>query len=303
MIYIAKNNSAYERYIPNILQIYKAFFNVDCNIKNPQKFTEKLQWLKIYDTIPLKTYCADKINLRNYCIQCLGEDICPKIYQVYDNVLNINVDTIPQYCIIKCNHGSSYNIVLNNKKITNNELEQLNNWYNTDFSIFFNEFHYKFINRKIFTEELLNITHEYKVWCFDGIPKFTQCIFYDNMQNTLYKNDNKYEKVWSRHDVIVNENFKLIKGWQFNIIRPSYKENTYLKKYYKKYCETEHYNKIINYSKELSKNFKFVRVDFYRTDDDKIYLSELTFTPSAGFINFNSEHTDYQIGQLLKLDI
>lgn len=302
MIYLHKRyNNINLQYIPNILQMYKDIFNKDCNIENPQKFTEKIQWLKIYDSTPLKTYCTDKINLRNYCIRCLGEDICPKIYQVYNNILDINTDMIPQYCIIKCNHGSNYNIILNNKKITDNELERLNTWYNTDFSTFYNEFHYKFINRKIFTEELLDISNEYKIWCFNGFPRFVQCIFYDNLKNTLYKNSNNYEKQWSRHDILLDKNFKMIKNKQFYIARPNYNENKYLRKYYKKYCTTKHYNKILNYSKSLSKNFKFVRVDFYKTKDDIIYLSELTFTPSAGFMQFNNEHTDYQIGQLLKL--
>ena len=51
----------------------------------------------------------------------------------------------------------------------------------------------------------------------------------------------------------------------------------------------------------LSEKFNFVRVDFYKTFDNKIYLSELTFIPSAGFMHFNSEHTDYQIGKLLNI--
>lgn len=289
------------KHILDVLDRYKKVFNCDCNIKCPQKFTEKMQWLKVYDNNPLKTYCSDKINLRNYCKDILGQDICPKIYSVYGNVSRIDIASVPKTCVIKCNHGSGYNIVLNNRSLTPQDMETLERWYQTDFSTVAQENHYKTINHKIFTEELLNIECEYKVWCFHGMPKFTQCIFYDNLGNTLYKPDPAYRRIWSRHDALINTEFELIKGWQFNIGRPSYKENKYLKHYYKRYCRTEYYNMLLRYSKMLSEKFNFVRIDFYKTVDNKIYLSELTFIPSAGFMHFNSEHTDYQIGKLLNI--
>lgn len=58
---------------------------------------------------------------------------------------------------------------------------------------------------------------------------------------------------------------------------------------------------MIEYSKILSKNFKFVRVDFYSTKENIIYLSEMTFTPSNGFTRFKYNTGDYEVGYLLKL--
>lgn len=268
---------------------------------NYKTFTEKLSWLKDNDNLLLKTYCSDKINLRTYCKDQLGENLCPKIYDIYNSPQEINIDTVSQHCMLKCNHGSGYNIILNNRKLSTDEYELLNIWYNTDYSTFFNELQYKNIKHKIFTEELLNIICEYKVWCFHGIPKFTQCIFYDNLDLTLFRNTPTYKREWSRHDVLVDTKFNFIKHWQFNLGRPNYNENKYLEKYYKKYCMTNQYNKILEYSTKLSNNFKFVRVDFYRDANEQIYLSELTFTPSAGQMQFNNYNTNYQIGKLLHI--
>ena len=58
---------------------------------------------------------------------------------------------------------------------------------------------------------------------------------------------------------------------------------------------------MLEYSKKLSAGFKFVRVDFYNTKTNNIYLSEMTFTPSNGLTRFKHDSADYEIGKLLKL--
>lgn len=36
------------------------------NLKNPERFTEKLQWLKLYYRDPLMIQCVDKFDVREY---------------------------------------------------------------------------------------------------------------------------------------------------------------------------------------------------------------------------------------------
>jgi hypothetical protein len=45
---------------------------------------------------------------------------------------------------------------------------------------------------------------------------------------------------------------------------------------------------MIDYSKKLSKEFCFVRIDYYYINDT-IYLSEMTFTPTGGLTKFKNE--------------
>lgn len=288
--------------ISNIEQQYHIYMNTNnFDINKPKLFTEKIQWLKINDNIPLKTYCADKINVRNYCRKKLGKDICPKILKIYNMPDNINIYDIPKKCIIKCNHGSGMNIICDSQhEFNRTDIEQLKIWYNTDFSILTNELFYANIPHKIFIEELLNIQNEYKIFCFNGTPKIVQIIFYDDLDQSLYKGNPDYTKQWSRHDVLVDENYNFLDKWQFNVPRPTFNEIDFLKENYKKY-KIDNFDTIINYSKKLSNDFKFVRVDFYITKQKDIYLSELTFAPSSGFINFNSKQTDLEIGNLLTI--
>ena len=55
---------------------YLKIMKKPCNLENPKTLMEKIQWLKIYDSSFLKTYCADKISIHNYCEDKLGMDIC-----------------------------------------------------------------------------------------------------------------------------------------------------------------------------------------------------------------------------------
>lgn len=269
-----------------------------------ETFTDKICYLKKADyNNNLKTYCADKINLRNYCKEKLGVDLCPKILKIYNNANEITYNDLPEQFVLKCNHGSSMNIICDDKTSFDfdKNIEQLDYWNKTNFTDIFKkgeEYHYDNIVKKIFMEEYLNIKNEYKVWCFNGVPKFVQGFFYDNLEKIIYKSE--YKRQFSNHCVFLDKKFKMLKHKQFYIPRIGFREISYLKHYYKKLFFDE-YNKLFEYAEKLAKDFIFVRVDFYLTKDDKIYLSELTFTPSAGYIQFNNINTNLLFGSFLKL--
>jgi len=62
------------------------------------------------------------------------------------------------------------------------------------------------------------------------------------------------------------------------------------------------FEKMIEFSKKLSKDFLHVRVDFYEVDG-VVYFGELTFTKSAGFGKIEPLEFDYKMGSWLKLPI
>ena len=51
---------------------------------------------------------------------------------------------------------------------------------------------------------------------------------------------------------------------------------------------------------KLCKDFPFVRVDFFVTDN-KYYFAELTFTPSACMMPFNPKEMDLEWGEMLNI--
>lgn len=263
----------------NLMAAYKKYMNgALLNLDNPTKFTEKIQYLKIFDVTDLKTYCSDKILLRDFCKQKLGKDICIPILKIYNNINDINFSELPNKFVLKCNHGSSMNIICNNKENFNFNIaiKKLHSFINTDYSIFCGyELQYKNINRQIFLEQYMDIKTDYKFFCFNGNARFCQII---TDRDTV------------RKDAFVDLNFMPL----------NYAYNNHETLYNYKDYYIENFDAMITLANILSKSFKFVRVDFYNIENT-IYLSELTFTPDSGYFNFVNPIVDFEIGKLLKL--
>ena len=68
----------------------------------------------------------------------------------------------------------------------------------------------------------------------------------------------------------------------------------------KKYPKPKNIEKMISLAATLSKDFMFVRVDFYEING-KLYLGELTFTPGAGFFRYKTPETNKLVGNMLAL--
>ncbi len=233
----------------------------------------------MYDCTPLKTKCADKIKLHEYSQEKLGKDICIPILKVYNNTSEINWDELPDRFVIKCNHGSGMNIIVKDKKLLNKQdaVNKLNIWMRTDFA-FQNgyEYHYHDIERKIFVEEYKedekqkNSLFDYKFWCFNGVPKMY------TINNGFGHGDIMYYTM--EHEPM----------------------NPYRVRENSTYITPTNFNLMVEYSEKLSKDFKFVRVDFYEVNGI-VYLGELTFTPGSGFFKYTDDKYSFLFGEWLDL--
>ena len=123
-------------------------------------FEDKINWLIIHDSTPLKARCTDKILVHEYSKEKLGKDICNKILKIYNNAYEVNFKELPDQFAIKTNHGNSYNIIVKNKaNLNENAAKQvLNKWMLSDYGDYRKEFHYSFIKPKIFAEEFIGAT-------------------------------------------------------------------------------------------------------------------------------------------------
>lgn len=142
------------QYIPRIIQHLKKM-GLSANLDNPKTIQEKLAYLNVYDTNPLKVKCADKVLIHDYCKEVLGTDICIPLIKTYNKTSEIDWNELPDSFVMKCNHGSGMNIIVKDKKSMNinHTVARLDNWMATDFA-FQNgvEIHYHDIDRKIFVE-------------------------------------------------------------------------------------------------------------------------------------------------------
>jgi hypothetical protein len=104
-------------FIPKIKARHKQMLGRECNLDNPQRLTDKLEWLKVYDSTFLKTYCSDKLTARKYVAAKLGKDISIPVLGVYNTFDEIDFGKLPKDYVIKTNHGSHTNVIVRNGKI------------------------------------------------------------------------------------------------------------------------------------------------------------------------------------------
>lgn len=263
--------------------LFKLKQGYSLNLKNPQTFNEKLQWIKLYDKNPLMPKCVDKYTVREYVesVGC-GEILNELLWQGF-NPDDIPFDKLPNKFVIKVTHGSTFNIICTDKSKLDQEKTkaQLKKWLKAKFLPCYGEWFYGVEKPRIIIEKYIeskNGIKDYKVFCFNGKPK---CIgvYSDRQINGKPRQE------------LYNLNWELIKEHTGNYDLP--KTLT---------PRPEVLEQLLDYSKKLSKDFKHVRVDFF-IEDGKIYFGELTFTSSAGFGKFSSETFAKKMGSWLKLPI
>ena len=108
---IPYNDEKYLKYV------YKEKTGDNLNLDNPKNFTEKLQWLKLFDRNPLYTKLVDKYEVRDYVKKLIGEKYLIPCLGVYDNVNEIDFEQLPNQFVLKTTHDSGTVVICKNKKI------------------------------------------------------------------------------------------------------------------------------------------------------------------------------------------
>ena len=254
------------------------------NLKNPQRYTEKLQWYKLNYRNPLMTKCADKYTVREY-IESKGlGHILNELYGVYDNVNEIDFDKLPNKFVLKTTNDSDTNIFCKDK--ANSDLEEIKKKMNKKIKErtqipLAREWAYNNSKRRIICEKLLedkgtkdNSINDYKFLCFKGKPEF---IVYDIDRYIGHKR-NFYDTSWKYLNISSDcPNFGDI------VEKP------------------EKLKEMLEIAKILSEDFPAVRVDLYCIQN-KIYFGELTFYPWSGYVKFEPDEFDFILGKKFKLE-
>ena len=262
-----ENYRAYKRFLPK-------------NKKDIKYFGEKIQWLKLYGNLEKYNDYVDKYLVRNYIKSEIGEEYLIPLLGVYDNSKDIDYNVLPNKFVMKINNGSAMNIIVKDKNSEN--LGKINNkldkWLKNDYSKIKKEYQYKNVDRKIICEEYISDSKgelvDYKFFCFDGEPLFVKA----DLDRFSDHKVNFYDMDWNFMDM--RESF--YKNCDNNVKKP------------------KNFDKMIDISKKLSKNFQFVRVDLYDVDG-KIYFGELTFTPASGKNPFYPLDKDLEVAKKIKI--
>ncbi len=250
-----------------VMKYYSEMHGRTYDFDNPKLFTEKINSRKL-DKNPLFTLCADKIKVRDYVKEKIGEKYLIPVYFTCKKLTDEYYEKMPKSCVLKTASGSGTIKIIYDKDKENKQdiINLMKKYQKVDFSYVWGEMFYKKIKNDIICETLLldkkgNVPADYKIHCFNNngnIKCFLQI---------------EFDRFKEHRRNIYDEKFNLL-----NL-------TTGLDNYKGKVSKPKNYDEMIEISKKLSEDFDYVRVDLYNLDG-KIYFGELTFTHNSGFTKF-----------------
>lgn len=273
------------RYLPDELYlklIFRKNFGYWPNLKNPRTFSEKLQWLKLYNRRPEYCVMVDKYLVKDYIAKTIGNQYVIPTLATWDNVNMINISSLPNQFVLKWNHDSGSIVICKDKSKFNLEKakEKLSKGQKKNGFWYGREWPYKRVKPVIIAEKYMEDEtgelRDYKFFCFNGEVKAlfiatdrtnpnidTKFDFFDSEFNHLpFTNGHPNATI----DFVKPKNFELMK----------------------------------ELASKLSNGIPHVRIDLYNIDG-KIYFGEITFFHWSGLKPFKPEEWDYKFGSWLIL--
>jgi len=252
------------------------------NLRNPKRFTEKLQLYKTKYRNDVMTQCVDKYDVREYVAGKGLSGILNELYGAYDNVEEINFAKLPKSFIMKTSNGGGGNNVIVVRDKDKLDIEKtkhdLKDWTILDAFSPSREWAYVGIKKsKIVIEKLLEDDRnadgsidDYKFLCYQG--KF----------HYLWVDKNRY----SNHvRAFWDKDLKFLPGVHSWETKPSPTEPKL----------PDNIKEMVKIAEQLAADFPFVRVDLYNIKGE-IYFGELTFYPWGGYVTYIPDSFDYDLG-------
>lgn len=277
-----------------LLYRFKMGHRLDLN--HPKTFTEKIQWLKLYNRRPEYTLMVDKYAVKKYVADIIGEKYIIPTLGVWDKPEDIDWDALPNEFVLKTTHGGgSGGVVICKDKKTfdrNKAILTLRDSMNSDIYRSLREWPYKDVKKRVLAEKYMapkdmvnNPIYDlsdYKFFCFNGEPKYCQVIRDRHSKESI----DFYDMNW-RHQEFVGLNPVASSGKNLvNGVNPVPRPLLL--------------DDMICVCHKLSKNMKFVRIDMY-VIDNRIYFGEITFYPASGMGLFNPDKWNEELGNLISL--
>lgn len=257
------------------------------DLNNPTTMNEKLQWLKLYNRNPLYVTIVDKLKVKDYIREKIGDEYIVKTLGVWETPDDIDFNILPGKFVLKTNHsgGNTGVVICKDKNVFdfNSAKIKLEKSLKSDIYKNYREWPYKDVDKKIFAEELLEDKGggelvDYKFYCFNGyVDSAMLCIDRQIGSPKFYF----FDRDWN-----LRRYNKRGKEAPFDFTLP-------------KPCNMD---KMFEIASELSKGIPFVRVDLYNVND-KIYFGEMTFFPASGLDCNRLPETDLYFGNMINLNM
>jgi hypothetical protein len=269
--------------IGRIRQGYRSAHGRRCRLFRPRRYTEKVQWRKLFDLDPRFAILSDKIAAREFIAQCVGADLLPPALWMGHDADAVPLETLERPFIVKGTHASGHTLKVHGTDVVDIPAarELFRYWLRHNHHARYDEPAYGFVKPGlIIVERLLQRADgappiERKVWVFHGRVAFIQSVHLaaNKTSHTAF-----HDRQWRRQ--------------YFYVRTPPIAEDLQ---------RPPQLDRMIGIAERLGADFDHVRVDMYDTGD-RICTGEMTFYPYSGFVRFQPEDADIIMGTRWQID-
>lgn len=243
-------------------------------------FNDVLYSIKTSNEImdPLRVFVSDKELVKLFVTSVVGEQYNVPTIKILHSIEEVKAYAFPSDCCVKPTHLSG--TVILRKQGGPVEIEKIERWLKESYYRANREANYKTLKRKVIVEPLIfgsDNLDDYKVFCYNGIPKLIQV----DMDRHINHTESFFDTEWNL--------------MPFSIHYPRSKRHTE---------KPKNLDKMLAVASALGSYFNFVRIDLYSNGEDCL-VGEITNCPggatgfmtklySNGLEHFAGENGNYQ---------
>jgi hypothetical protein len=242
----------------------------------PIRFSEKMQWRKLFDLNPVYSILCDKLAVRDFVRERVGQELLIPLLWFGDDPNAIPFDTLEPPYILKSSHAAGHTIIVEDKALLDETAirETARSWLAWNHGKALDEPGYIHVPQALLVEKLLlnkdgSAPLEHKVLVFDGTARVIRSI-------TTAKNRARLGSVHTADWIELP--WKLLHPTLGHPLDPP-----------------RRLKEIINMAERLGAGFDHLRIDLYECDN-RIYAGEMTVYSYSGLQPTIPDSADFVLG-------
>lgn len=277
-------------FIPDVTMVklqYRIKTGRHLYLNRPKRFTEKLQYYKLFYRNPIMKQCVDKYEVREYIKRNKLSTILNECYGVYNEPSEVNFDKLPSSFVLKDTLGGGGNsvIIIKDKSKVNKEAlsKQMESW----------------------VKSRIDVKHPGREWVYDGMKhRIIVERYIESDSNTGGLIDYKFFCLYGEVKFLyVVADRKIGAKAGFGIFDPDFKMLDVCradeKPLERKIEKPENYAEMLRIANILSRPFPEARIDLY-DEKGKILFGEITFFDGSGYMTFEPDEYDEILGDMFE---
>ena len=266
--------------IARIRTAYRQQHKRELSLFPPRRFTEKIQWRKLFDMNGVFPVVSDKLAVRSFISERAGSDCLIPILWTGSSAQDIPFDQLTPPFVLKSTHASGhYIMVAENDVIDRDEIvATASRWLAQNFGLTQDEPGYAPVPPGLIAERTIRTDsggrpNEVRLFVFDGKVAVINTVFIEDGQ---IRNGAFHTPDWTKLD------------WYFS------------RRVEREFFPPKRLADMIRIAERAGKDLDQVRIDFYDCGD-RIYVGEMTLYAWSGLSPLHPDHADLDFGAKWKI--